>query len=80
MTLAAKILIKIICILIENKVEKELSADQLGFRRNKGTREAILSLRILIETQIEFNKDTFIAFINLEKASIMYRGKNHFIL
>jgi hypothetical protein len=49
-------------------VEKELSDDQFGFRRNIGTREAILSLRILIEKQIEFNKDTFIAFIDLEKA------------
>ncbi|VVC29974.1 Endonuclease/exonuclease/phosphatase,Reverse transcriptase domain [Cinara cedri] len=49
-------------------VEKELSNDQFGFRRNKGTREAILSLRLLIEKQIEFNKDTFIAFIDLEKA------------
>jgi hypothetical protein len=28
---------------------------------------AILSLKILIEKQIEFNKDTFIEFIDLEK-------------
>lgn len=64
----AKILVKIICTRIESTVEKELSDDQFGFRRNKGTREAILSLRILIEKQIEFNKDTFITFIELEKA------------
>jgi len=43
---AAKILVKIICTRIENIVEKKLSDDQFGFRRNKGTREAILSLRI----------------------------------
>jgi len=65
---AAKILVKIICTRIESIVEKELSDDQFGFRRNKGTREATLSLRILIEKQIEFNKDTFIAFIDLKKA------------
>ena len=68
MTHAAKILVKIICFRIESIVEKELSDDQFGFRRNKGTREAILSLRILIEKQIEVNKNTFIAFIDLEKA------------
>ncbi|KAL4083941.1 hypothetical protein QTP88_029258 [Uroleucon formosanum] len=53
---------------IEHKIERQLSNDQFGFRRNKGTREAILSLRTLIEKQIEFNNDTFIAFIDLEKA------------
>jgi hypothetical protein len=50
---AAEILIKIICHRIENTVENELNDDQIGFRRNKGTREVILSLRILIEKQIE---------------------------
>jgi hypothetical protein len=46
---AANIPIKIICIWIENIVQKELSDDQFGFRRNKSTTEAILSLRILIK-------------------------------
>ncbi|KAL4149828.1 hypothetical protein QTP88_003684 [Uroleucon formosanum] len=65
---SAKILVKIIGNRIEHKIERQLSNDQFGFRRNKGTREAILSLRTLIEKQIEFNNDTFIAFIDLEKA------------
>jgi hypothetical protein len=51
--------------MVENIVEKELSDDQFGFKRNKGTREAILGFRILIEKQTELNKDTFIAFIDL---------------
>jgi|UniRef100_A0A2S2QUQ4 hypothetical protein len=46
---AAKILIKIICTRIMNIVEKEISGDQFGFRKNKSTREAILRLRILLE-------------------------------
>jgi hypothetical protein len=65
---AAQILIKIICTRIENVVEKKLRGDQLGFRRNKDTIDVILSLRILIEKQIKFNKVTFIEFIDLEKA------------
>lgn len=57
---ATKILVKIICNRIENK-EIELINRQFGFRR---TRESILSLRILVEKQIEFSK----AFIDSKKA------------
>jgi hypothetical protein len=31
---------------------KGVNNDQFGFRRNKGTREVILSLKILLEKQI----------------------------
>lgn len=64
---SAKILVKIIGDRIDHVIERQLSSDQFGFRRNKGTRKAILSLRTLIEKQIEFN-DTFVVFIDLEKA------------
>jgi hypothetical protein len=40
----------------------------LGFRRDKSTKEIILNLRILVEKQIEFSKDTLIAIIDLDKA------------
>jgi len=65
---SAKILVKIIGNRIARKIERQLSNDQFGFRKNKVTTEAILSLRTLMEKQIEFNKDTFIASIDLEKA------------
>jgi len=58
---SAKILVKIIGNWIKHKIERQLSNDQFGLRRNnKGTIEAILSLITLIEKQIEFNNDTFI--------------------
>ena len=60
-----KTLVKIICKRIENKIEEQLGYDQYGFRKNKGTRKAILSLKIPIEKQLELDKDTLIA---LEKA------------
>ena len=41
---ASKILTKIIHRKIEQSVEENLGEDQFGFRRNRGTREAILSL------------------------------------
>jgi hypothetical protein len=44
LTHVSKILIKIINRGIEEKVEQYLKNDQYGFRRQKGTREAILGL------------------------------------
>lgn len=67
-THAAKIITRIIKNRIDKKIEENLSKDQFGFRKNIGTREAILTLRVLIEKQIRRNKDTFIAFVDLEKA------------
>jgi len=68
LTHASKILTKIINRRIEGKVEQYLKNDQYGFRRQKGTRETILGLRVLIEKQIDRNKITYLAFIDLEKA------------
>jgi hypothetical protein len=67
-THASKIIIKIIKNRIDKKNEENLGKDQFGFRKNTGTREAIVTLRVLIEKQIRKNKDTFIAFVDLEKA------------
>ena len=39
-----------------------------GSEKSKGTREAILALRILIEKRMEKNKSTFMVFMDLEKA------------
>jgi len=49
-------------------VEERLENDQFGFRKGKGTREAIIALRQLLERRIDVNKATFIAFVDLEKA------------
>jgi len=53
---------------MENKFEEQLGCDQYGIRKNKRTRGAILSLRILIQKQLELDKDTLIAFMVIEKA------------
>ncbi|VVC43972.1 Reverse transcriptase domain [Cinara cedri] len=53
---ASKILTEIIFQRIESKIEQSLTEDQFGFRKNMGTREAILPLRIIkliIEGSIE---------------------------
>ncbi|VVC30378.1 Reverse transcriptase domain [Cinara cedri] len=53
---------------IESKIEQTLTEDQFGFRKNMGTREAILALRIIIQKRIRKDKQTFIAFMDIEKA------------
>uniref|UniRef100_A0A8D8R613 Craniofacial development protein 2 n=1 Tax=Cacopsylla melanoneura TaxID=428564 RepID=A0A8D8R613_9HEMI len=65
---ASKILTNIIINRIEDKIEMTLSDDQFGFRKGRGTRDAILSLRLLLEKRLRKNQNTYIAFIDLEKA------------
>jgi hypothetical protein len=37
---------------MEQKMEEFLHEDQFGFRRSKGTKEAILALRLIIEKRL----------------------------
>lgn len=53
---------------MENKIEVLLSVDQFGFRKNMGTREAILALRTIIGKRFRKDKPTNIAFVDIEKA------------
>jgi len=64
----SKILCRIIKTRIEIKIYSNIGNDQFGFRKDIGTREAILSLRFLIEKQLRVNKDVIIAFVDLEEA------------
>jgi len=65
---ALKIITRIIYRRIEPKVEDYLEDDQFGFRKSRGSREAILTLRLLLEGRIRKNKMTAMAFVDLEKA------------
>lgn len=65
---ASKILTAIILHRIEQKLEESLSEDQFGFRRGRGTREAILALRLIIQKNLRKKKKVFITFSDLEKA------------
>jgi len=67
-THALKILTKIVHKRIEAKISVNIEEDQFGFRRNRGTREAILCLMMIMENMYRVNKPMYIAFIDLEKA------------
>ena len=65
---ASKILTSIVLSRIEDKVETLLSEDQFGFRKGRGTRDAVLAIRIILEKRLSKDKNTYIAFVDLEKA------------
>ena len=67
-THASKILTRIVHRRMEGAIEEALGEDQFGFRRNKGTREAVLGLRLITEKVIAREKKLYIGFVDLEKA------------
>ena len=67
---ASKIMLKILTKRTEAKAEaiNFIGEDQLGFRKGKGTREAIAILRTLGERSMQHGKDMYICFVDYEKA------------
>ena len=53
---------------IERKIEDVLGEDQFGFRRGKGTRDAIGMMRIIAEQTLEVQEELCVCFIDWQKA------------
>ena len=49
-------------------IEQHLSDSQMGFRKGKGTRDAIFQLRSLCERSLQMGQDVYICFIDYQKA------------
>uniref|UniRef100_A0A8D8LZ42 Craniofacial development protein 2 n=3 Tax=Cacopsylla melanoneura TaxID=428564 RepID=A0A8D8LZ42_9HEMI len=64
----SKILLQIMKNRINPIIEEHLSETQMGFRKEQGCRDAISTLRILIEKNIDKDKDIHLAFIDYKKA------------
>ena len=64
----AKIIAKIIRRRIERKIEDVLGEDQFGFRRRKGTRDAIGMIRVIAERILEIDEELCVCFIDWQKA------------
>lgn len=71
----SKIMLNIIKNRIKKKIEANLGEDQFGFRSGKGTREAILALKMVLERRIGVNRKTYLTFIDLQKAFDMVDWK-----
>jgi len=63
----AKIIAKILGRRTERKIE-DLLEDQFGFRRGKGTRDAIGMMRIISEQTLEIDEGVCVCFIDWQKA------------
>ena len=68
MSQVAKIVLKVIGERLKAKVEEYVDEEQYGFRKKRGTRNAIFVLRTVIERAIEKQKDLYMCFIDFEKA------------
>ena len=53
---------------IEEKIEDVLGEDQFGFRRGKGTRDAIRMMTIIAERTLEIDEELCVCFIDWQKA------------
>ena len=60
MTHISKLLLKIIQQRIADKIDKEVSGLQSGFRPEMGTREGIFNLRTICKRILELNQDVYI--------------------
>jgi len=65
--LPAKIVAKILRRRIEKKIEDVFGEDQFGFKKGKGTRNAIGMLRIISERTLEIDEELSVCFIDWQK-------------
>ena len=54
-------------------IEEFLSESQMGFRKGRGTSNAIFQLRTICERSLEFGKTVYLCFIDYQKAFDMVK-------
>jgi len=62
------VLLKIIQDRMAGIVDRELTDAQAGFRRDRGTRDQIANMRLIMERAREYKQDVFICSIDYSKA------------
>ena len=68
MSHVTKIIMRILFLRARNRITPEIGVEQFGFVKDSGTRNAIFTLRNLVERAIEMKRDVFLCFINYTKA------------
>ena len=63
-----KLLLRILMQRMRSKLKPEISNSQFGFMADKGPRNAIFPLSMMIERTIEMEKDLYLCFIDYAKA------------
>ena len=64
----AKAILRVIMLRIRNKIHPEISTEQYGFMKDKGTKNAIFVLRMLSERAIQMQQTMYLYFIDWKKA------------
>ena len=65
---ACKVILRVLTQRIEGKAKDCISGSQFGFRRGVETRDAIESMRMLIQRNLEYNNNMYVCFADFEKA------------
>ncbi|CAF1302854.1 unnamed protein product [Adineta ricciae] len=78
MSHVTKILLKILMMRMKNKITPEIAKVQYGFMPDKGTRNAIFILRMIIERSIEVKHDIYLCFLDYTKAFDKVKHENMF--
>jgi len=53
---------------LESTAESYFGKDQFGFRKGRGTRDAIVALYALYERNLEYNNKVYVCYVDYEKA------------
>ena len=64
---ASKILLQVIKKRITPIIERQLGESQMGFRKGKGTRDAIYQLRTICERSLQMDKKVYLCFVDYQK-------------
>ena len=68
LTLASKVMLKILQARLQQYVNHELPDAQAGFRKGRGTRDKIAKICWIIENAREFQKNIYFCFVDYSKA------------
>ena len=67
-SLASKVMLKILQARLQQYVNRELPDVQAGFRKGRGTRDQIANIHWIMEKAKEFQKNIYFCFIDYAKA------------
>ena len=68
LSIASKVLTRVILERMKEALDKELRPEQAGFRQNRSCTDQIATLRIIIEQSIEWQSPLYSTFVDFEKA------------
>src|SRR6218665_752828 len=70
LTHASKIVLRVLTKRLQSRAERNncTGEDQYGFRKGKGTKDAIGAIRVLTERSLQHGQNIYVCFVDYEKA------------